>query len=533
VTYARRGPCYSARVRWIALATVLLTCAAASAQDVEEEVVGGGMLFNPEDLEPPDEEGEGEGDAEGEAAAEDGAPPAQDVPPPAQEAREAEVPELEPRLPLADEPIRYTLPNGLRVVLQPVEGRRFAAVGISYDVGSGDVPQGWTGLAHLTEHLMFSGTDRLDETAVYRMLEASGAVVRNAVTTVDRTTFYAVLPVAQMETALWIESHRMARMLAGLSDARLDRQREVVLHEGWERNVYGWRGTLHQLRYSGVFGPEHPYAEFVEREDDVRAIRLRHVQWFFQRHYGPDDATLIVVGGFDVDRVRESIERHFSPVVRSAPAPDPVEAPPVQPLAAPRRIEVSMQYDRDMVEVVWPTPALFDDGDAALDLFSGLMTDRREAPLFAELVQSGIAIEMNARQYSHADASVYVISAVPARDHTVEECLAAIDRALDRVRAEPFGAEDVDRARHDWARRMRLEVEDLGARLGLLAAQREGYVPTLENERQRYLAVDADHLRETIERWLPRDRRLVLIGRGDPAAPPQAEILVDEGRPEP
>jgi len=500
-------------VRWIALATVLLTGAAASAQEVEEEVVGGGALFDPEALAPPAE-------------------PAEDAPPPAQEAREAEVPELEPRLPLADEPIEYTLPNGLRVILQPVPGRRFAAVGISYDVGSGDAPRGWTGLAHLTEHLMFSGTDRLDETAVYRMLEASGAVVRNAVTTVDRTTFYAVLPVAQMQTALWIESHRMARLLAGLSEARLDRQREVVLHEGWERNVYGWRGTMHQLRYAGVFPEGHPYTRFVEREDDVRAIRLRHVQSFFQRHYGPDDATLIVVGGFDVARVRASIEQHFGPIVRSAPAPDRVAPAPVAPLAAPRRVEVRMQHDRDMVEVVWPTPALFDEGDAALDLFSGLMTDRREAPLFAELVQSGIALEMNARQYSHADASIYVISAIPARGHTVQQCLDAIDRALDRVRAEPFGAEDVDRARHDWARRMRLDVEDLGARLGLLAAQREDYVPTLENERQRYLAVDADRLRETVERWLPRERRLVLIGRGDPLAPPQAEIVVDTGRPE-
>jgi len=430
-----------------------------------------------------------------------------------------------------DEPVRFTLENGLRVVLQPVPGRRFVAVGVSYDVGAGDVPVGWTGLAHLTEHLMFSGTDVLDEVDVYRRLEAAGAVVRNAVTSVDRTTYYEILPVAQMQRALWIESHRMARMLAGLSEARLERQREVVLHEGWERNLYGWRGTVYQQRYLGVFPEGHPYTRFVEREDDVREIRLPHVQWFFQRNYGPDDATLVAVGGFDVDRVRDSIERHFGPIRRSGPSVERPDPPPVQPLAQARRITVRVQNDRDQIEVAWPTPALFDEGDAALDLLSGLLIDRREAPLFSALVDSGIALEMNARQYSHDHASVFVVAAVPARGHTVEECLSAIDGALEEVRAHPFSDADVDRARHVWARRQRLDVEDLGARFSLLAAMREDYVPTLTHERDRYLGVDASDVRAVMERWLPRERRLVLTSRADRSAPPRAEIISDEGRP--
>ncbi len=491
-------------VRWIVPLALVVTAWSATAlgQDVEEEVEAGALL-GPEDLAPPD----------------------------ARDAVEPEDPVLSPAA-SNEAPIeRYTLANGLRVVLAPVPGRRFAAVGVSYDVGSGDVPEGWTGLAHLTEHLMFSGTDQLDEIDVYRRLEAAGAVVRNAVTTVDRTTYYAVLPVATMEQALWIESHRMARVLAGLDEARVERQREVILHEGWERNLYGWLGTLHQLRYAGVFPPGHPYTRFVEREDDLRAIQLRHVQWFFQRHYGPDDATLLVVGGFDVERVRASIERHFAPIRRSAPRAEPPRPPPVAPLAGERRIVVRIQSDRDLVEVVWPTPALFDEGDAALDVLSGLLVDRREAPLHAALVESGIALEAMARQYSHDHGSVFAIAATPARGHTADECLAAIDAAMARVRAEPFAADAVARARGEWARRTALDVEDLGARLGLLAAARAEHVPTLEHERARYLAVDADAVRRVVEAWLPRERRLVLIARASPVAPPQAEILSDEAPP--
>lgn len=483
---------------------ILCLAAPAAAQSVEEEVEDGGALLSLEDLAP------------------DGAPD------PAAPAREAADPVLAPLRPIDEPPEQYTLANGLRVVLLPVPGRRFAAVGVSYDVGAGDVPEGWTGLAHLAEHLMFSGTDVLDEVAVYRELEAAGAIVRNAVTTVDRTTYYAVLPVATMERALWIESHRMARVLAGLDRRRLERQREVILHEGWERNLYGWRGALHQLRYVGVFPAGHPYTRFVEREDDVRAIRLPHVQWFLQRHYGPDDATLLVVGGFDPERVRASIERHFGPIRRSAPRAERVVTAPIAPLDHERRITARIQHDRDQVEIAWPTPALFDDGDAALDLLSGLLVDRREAPLTAALVESGIALELGARQYSHDRGSVFVLSAVPARGHTADECLAALDAAMDRVRAAPFGRDDVARASQDWARRMQLDVEDVGARLGLLAAARGGHVPTLEHERQRYLAVDADALARVVRDWLPPDRRLVMFGRADPSSPPRASVVRDE-----
>ncbi len=484
-----------------------------AAAQVEEEVEEGGVLLSPEDLAPPADEAAA---PEVEAA----------------EATEPEDPVLEPAGPIDAPPIRFTLDNGLRVVLAPVSGRRFVAVGVTYDVGSGDVPEGWTGLAHMTEHLMFSGTDVLDEIDVYRRLEAAGAVVRNAATTVDRTSYYAILPGATLEQALWIESHRMARVLAGLDHARLERQRAVILHEGWERNLYGWLGTMHQLRYAGVFPEGHPYTRFVEREDDVRAIRLRHVQSFFQQHYGPDDATLLVVGGFDADRVRASIERHFGPIRRSAPPVERAAPAPVRPLSRERRIEVRIQHDRDQMEVTWPTPALFDDGDAALDVLSVLLTERRESPLHAALIESGIALDVGVRQYSHDHASVFVIAAIPARGHTTEECLAAIDGAMARVRATPFTDEEVARARQRWARQMRLDVEDLGARLGLLAAARGDSLPTLERERARYLAVDAAAVRAVVDAWLPADRRLVLVGRASPSAPAHAEILSDEGRPE-
>lgn len=430
--------------------------------------------------------------------------------------------------PIAPAPIQFTLENGLRVMLQPIPGRRFSAVAMTYHVGSVDQPSGWTGLAHLTEHLMFAGTDVLNEVEVFMRLEAAGAVERNAETSPDRTLYYEVLPSAQLEWAFWIESQRLARMLAGLTEARLDRQRQIVLHEGFERGIYGWRGMLAQSLFVGVFPEGHPYAQpVIERESDVRAVRLRHVQSFFQRHYAPDNATLSVVGGFDPEVIRASIERHFGPIRRSAPAPEPRRPAPVQPLDHERRIVIEVQHDRDQVYVAWPTPALYAPGDAELDVLSTLMGRRRTSPVRAALVESGLALEAAVQQRSYRDASLFTVQAVPAPGHTPDELVRAIDEALARVHDAPFDEEAVREARDYWARRERLRVEDLASRAIHLGTATADHVPTLENERQRYLAVDADAVRRTVERWLPRDRRLVLVANANPAGAPDGRVRSD------
>ncbi|HJL20541.1 MAG TPA: pitrilysin family protein [Sandaracinaceae bacterium LLY-WYZ-13_1] len=441
-----------------------------------------------------------------------------------------ELPEpRDPDAPIAPPPEVYTLDNGLRVVLQPVSGRRFTAVAMTYRVGSRDVPHGWRGLAHLTEHLMFSGTDTLNEVEIYLRLEAAGAVERNGETGPDRTIFYEVVPSSQIPTALYLESHRLARMLAGLTEGRVARQRAVVLHEGWERGGYGWRGLLAEQLYAGTLGDDHPYRSIVERSDDVAAARLEHVQWFFQRHYAPDRATLVLVGGFDPARVRPLVERHLGPVRRSAPPVERASAPPPEPLATERRIEVEIQHDRDQLYLAWPTPALYAPGDAELDVISTLLTERRDAPIRRALVESGLALEVGVRQRSHELGSVFAIHAVPSPGHDVAELRAAVDRELARLRRAPFDAATVRRAREVWARRMRLGVEDLASRAVRLGVGDDEYLPTLENERRRYLAVDASDVARTLRRWLPTDRRLVLVGVADPRASPRGRVRSDDG----
>ena len=436
------------RARTIALLAFVLVAVppVAAAQDVEETVVGGGVFVPPDDEPAEQDEAAEDGSVAGEEGAEED-PTAGDAEVPAPPTARFTPPERP-----APTPIRFTLDNGLRVVMVPVEGRRFAGLAVTYGVGSASVPSGWTGLAHLTEHLMFAGTDVLDEVETYLRLEAAGAVERNGETGPDRTVFYEELPASELQWALYLEAERMARMLAGLSSARLERQRQVVLHEGWERGVYGWRGALTRSLYRGVFGETHPYSQIVEREGDVAAVRLRHVQWFFQRHYRPDNATLTVVGGFDAERMREAIERYFGRIRATGPAAAPTSAPEVERLDHERHITVEIQDDRDQLYLAWPTPALYANGDAALDVVSTLLFEDREAPIRAALLESGLALEVAVRQRSHALGSVFTVHAIPAPGRQIDELREAVDRVLTEVRERGFTEEEVARARARWAR---------------------------------------------------------------------------------
>jgi zinc protease len=505
----------------LAIVALAVALPARVRAQVEEEVEGGGV-FIPEDEEavPADPIDEG-------APTDDGTDSETDASAPRPLVIEL-APARDPNAPIAPEPLRFTLANGMQVILAPVPGRRFVAVAVTYDVGASDAPSGWSGLAHLTEHLMFSGTDELNEVEVYLRLEAAGAVERNGETTVDRSIFYEMLPASQLEWAFWIESQRMARMLAGLTEARVARQRQVVLHEGWERGAYGWRGLLAHQLYAGIFSDSHPYAAIVERDDDVRAISLRHVQTFFQQHYGPDDATLVVVGGFDPEVVRASVERYFAPIVRSAPRPPAVELAPVAPLDHERRITVEIQDERDRLFVAWPTPALYEPGDAECDVLAMLLSQRRDAPIRAALLESGLALDVFVRQRSHAHGSMFVIEAVPSPGVSISGLLQAIDGALARVRAEPFDEEAVSEARGVWERQMRLGAEDLIGRAVRLGGSTEAFVPTLDAELRRYHEVSAEDVRGVVRDWLPPDRRLILVGAANPDAPPRGRLRQDE-----
>lgn len=214
---------------------------------------------------------------------------------------------------MAERVLRFTLANGLKVALLPDPSRPRAAVSLTYDVGGGDDPSGYHGMAHLLEHLMFETANAASGEGHMELASQTGGH-HNGMTTPDQTTYLGVYPTHQLERALWLEANRMAYLLRDMDETKLERARAAVLNEWQEREGEG--GTRSMMRHvsRSLYPQGHPYFDYGDKTDDIRAIELQHLQWFFQKHYRPSNATLAVVGAFDGARLRKSIEGMFGPI---------------------------------------------------------------------------------------------------------------------------------------------------------------------------------------------------------------------------
>ncbi len=207
---------------------------------------------------------------------------------------------------------RYQLPNGLRVVLAPDRVTPGVSVVVRYDVGLANDPSGYRGLSHLLEHLTFRGSRHLAPLQGMDILQELGGGF-NAATGLEATEYYAQVAAPALSTVLWLESERMAFTLDRLDQAALDIERRIVANE--HRQRHSIREITERYWLQALYGKQHPFADDPQSLWDISDVTLSGVQWFFQTAYRPDNATVTVVGQFDLSQVQSSIEKYFGPVV--------------------------------------------------------------------------------------------------------------------------------------------------------------------------------------------------------------------------
>src|SRR5687767_12045610 len=228
-----------------------------------------------------------------------------------------------PSLPLE----RFTLGNGLRVVLQPDRTAPSVAVAISYDVGFRSEPEGRTGFAHLFEHLMFQGSRSLGKGEFDRLIEGNGGNM-NASTHTDFTVYYEALPSNALEVALFGEADRMHEI--ALTEENLRNEVEVVKEEikvNVHNRPYGGFPWLHlpAVMFRTFPNAHDGYGSF----EDLEAATLDDTAMFFERYYAPANAILAIAGDVDTAHVQGLVERHFSRVPKRDAPPAPSHGEPL------------------------------------------------------------------------------------------------------------------------------------------------------------------------------------------------------------
>ncbi len=408
-----------------------------------------------------------------------------------------------------------SLDNGLEVLLQPDDRAAQVAVCTAYGVGNRDDATGYSGIAHLMEHMAFRGSDHAPE-GYLQILENAGVSAYNGVTSSDDTVYYSVVPPTRMATPLWVEADRMAYLLDGIDDEDVEAEQQIVRHEWEERGGGTFYEDMRRALVDELYPPGHPYRRMPDDPDDVEAVDLSDLQWFFQHWYQPHNARLAVVGRFDEAEARRLVNEWFGAIRPTGQRARRRSAEPVE-LTGQTTIHMRGAVSRSRVIVSWPTPASMTDDDASLAVLSWVLDGATDRRLEEALVSTRLARSVVSRQEGGELGSRFVIEATSAIDHSAEELLTAIDRVLDEMRGELVREGELSTAISALQRSLLGGEDAIGWRACNLARRRpaDGGHYTIEYAHDRYGEVTQERVQDALQRLLPADRRVVVLLESD------------------
>lgn len=408
---------------------------------------------------------------------------------------------------------QHTLPNGLRVIINPEHHAPVVAVNLWYGVGSRDEESGRTGLAHLFEHVMFQGSAHVASGEHFDRLQAAGAT-GNATTWFDRTNYFEAVPSGALELALWLEADRMGHLLAALTQANLDTQREVVKEEKRQRYDNAPYGDTIERLLGLAFPTDHPYGHTVIGSmADLDAATLADTHAFFTRWYSPANAVLTLSGDVSPARGLELAQRHFGPLAGQQHPPRRVAAP-LAPTTGVPRDQATGAVPAAQLYLQWLTPARGHADADAVDLALSVLGGSETSRLYRHLVrESDLASAAGAGALPLATGNS--LAHVFARAHDGVE-LAQLEDAiltdLDRLATDGPTEAELHRAKVQFEREWLGDAARLESRADLISghALLDGD-PTRLNRRVVEVAdVDADAVRAATRTWLAPDNRAAL-----------------------
>ena len=436
---------------------------------------------------------------------------------------------------------KYTLPNGLEVILSEDHRLPRVAVNLWYHVGPANEEPGRTGFAHLFEHMMFQGSKHVAANMHFKMLEGAGASGINGTTDFDRTNYFETLPANELDLALWLESDRMGYLLDKVDQANLSNQQDVVRNERRQSVENQPYGIVEEALYHALFPQAHPYyASVIGSHADIQAARLDDVKRFFKQYYAPNNASLAIVGDIDKAATRRLVEKYFGPLKRGPDVPPlRVETPPI---SAERRLAVKDHIQLPRVYVAWLTPTIFSAGDAEANIAASVLGRGKSSRLYEKLVyELQIAQDVTAEQTSLTLGSVFEIAVTARPGHSAEEIQKALDQELDRFRDDGPDATEIERARNGIETRIVQRLEAIGG-FGGVSDRLNLYNHYLHDpdylakDIGRYRAVTPDAVRRFAREHLATAHRVVVDAEsGDPdlgppvATPPAQKSAPGEG----
>ena len=385
---------------------------------------------------------------------------------------------------------RFTLANGLRVIVHQDLSTPMAVMNILYDVGARDENPERTGFAHLFEHLMFGGSVNIPE--YDEPLQRAGGE-NNAYTTNDLTNYYIQLPAENLETAFWLESDRMLSL--AFSEKSLDTQRKVVCEEFKEHYLnkpYGDVGfKIRELAYK-----QHPYKWMTIGKElsHIENAKLEDVKNFFFKHYRPVNAIMVVAGNVTVEKVKELTEKWFADIPSGEKYKRNLPQEPLQTEA--RKMEVKADVPLDALYKCWHMYPRLDDKYYIVDLLTDILSGGGSSRLYQALVKEK-KLFSNVECYQHGtmDAGLVSFDGKLVKGVKMEDAEKALEEILDQMKKEKVTESELQKVKNKTESTIAFEDMTVMSRAASLAYyELLGDAAWLNNELEKYNAVTAEDI---------------------------------------
>lgn len=383
---------------------------------------------------------------------------------------------------------RFTLNNGLKVLVHEDHTTPMAVVNILYNVGARDEKPEQTGFAHLFEHLMFGGSIHIP--SYDSPLQQVGGE-NNAFTSNDITNYYITLPAVNLETAFWLESDRMLSL--AFSEQSLEVQRQVVCEEFKQRYLNQPYGDV-WLHLRPMAYKVHPYrwATIGKELKHIEDASMEDVKSFFRKFYTPQNAIMVVAGDVKVEQIKALAEKWFADIPKGEPYYRNLPQEPQQLSARREMIEADVPVDS--IYIAFHGCDRLAKDYQTMDLLSDILSRGASSRLYRSLVkEKQIFSEINAYVTGSIDTNLFVVEGKPLAHVSLQDAEAMIWEEIDRIKSIPVEDFELQKVKNKIESTMLFsELSILDKAMNLAYYEALGNAEEYNSESYRYLNVSAD-----------------------------------------
>ncbi len=342
---------------------------------------------------------------------------------------------------------KYQLSNGLDVVLHEDHSDPIVAVSIVVHVGSNREKPGRTGFAHFFEHMLFQKSENVPEGGFFKNINEWGGTF-NGGTSNDFTIYFETVPKDALEKVLWMESDRMGFFINAVSLTDLEGEKPVVQNEKRQRVDNQPYGHTDYVIRKALYPEGHPYNWTVIGElEDLQGATIEDVKEFYDKWYGPNNATLVIAGDFKSEEVKGLVDKYFGEI------PSRGDDQPMQPMPVSLDETKVLYYEDNFaqlpeIRMTFPTVEQYNADQWALDALSEILTDGKRAPLYKVLVEEAeVAPESGVSAWHSANelAGTFTFRVRANKGVDLDTVRTLIGQALDKFETEGFSEKDLER----------------------------------------------------------------------------------------